>query len=252
MNGSRTETASALQAMFAIVAIVFVAEIVIMAVLAYLEVAPSQPLVVVVAGIALAAITAPPIYWLVLIPIRREHEKRREAEAQAADLGQLTITDELTRVMNRRGITVALLDSMAQAERYDTPLTIAMADLDSFRKVNDDHGRQAGDTVLMTAASILEEALRMPDKVGRFGAEEFLVILPHTPLAQGRTISERIRAAVAKHPATHGDTSIPTTVSLGVTQYRKGEDLQQLLARVEQALSEAKAGGRNCVVARKN
>jgi diguanylate cyclase (GGDEF)-like protein len=241
-----------MQAMFAIVAIVFVAELILMSVLAYFGFAPAQPLVVVLAGVLLAVITAPPIYLLVLHPIRRENEKRREAEAQAADLGQLTITDDLTRIMNRRGITVALLDSMAQAERYDMPLTIAMADIDFFRKVNDDFGRQVGDAVLVTVAAALEEALRMPDKVGRFGAEEFLVILPHTPLAQGRKIAERIRTAVGKRATTQGDKTIVVTISLGVTQFRKGEDLQQFLARVEQALFEAKAGGRNCVVARKN
>jgi diguanylate cyclase len=241
-----------MQAMLAIVAIVFVAELVLMSVLAYFDFAPAQPLVVVLAGVLLAVFTAPPIYLLVLHPLRRENEKRREAEAQAADLGQLTITDDLTRIMNRRGITVALLDSMAQAERYDMPLTIAMADIDFFGKVNDDFGRQAGDAVLITVAAALEEALRMPDKVGRFGAEEFLVILPHTPLAQGRKIAERIRTAVGKRSATHADKTIAVTISLGVTQFRKAEDLQQFLARVEQALVDAKAGGRNCVVARKN
>ena len=141
---------------------------------------------------------APPTYWLVLIPLRREYEKRLAAESAVENLSKLAITDALTRIMNRRGITVALLDAMAQSERYNAPLCVAMADIDHFKPVNDTHGHAAGDRVLTEIAGIFSDTLRMPDKVGRYGGEEFLIILPHTTLAGGRKIAERLRAAVSR------------------------------------------------------
>jgi diguanylate cyclase (GGDEF)-like protein len=250
VSGSNSESGLAIRAVLGIIGVVFAIEVVLVAVFGSFEYVQST-VVVLIAGVLLALLAAPPIYWLVSIPIRREYAKRLAAEATAADLSQLVITDSLTRIMNRRGITVALLDSMAQAERYNTPLTVAMADIDLFRKVNDEHGRETGDSVLRGVARALEEALRMPDKVGRFGTEEFMILLPHTPLVQGRKIADRIRVAVGKRPQQHYGAKISVTVSLGVTQFRKGEDLQQLLSRVENALTDAKTEGRNCVIARK-
>ena len=146
----------------------------------------------------LAVIVAPPIYWLVLMPLRREYEKRLAAESAAENLSKLAITDALTRIMNRRGITVALLDAMAQSERYSAPLCVAMADIDHFKPINDTYGHPAGDRVLTEIAGIFSDTLRMPDKVGRYGGEEFLIILPHTTLAGGRKIAERLRVAVSR------------------------------------------------------
>ena len=246
------ETVSAAKAMLAIVAIVFVAEFLLMAVLA-----PTGPLhrrssrVMLLDATLLAVIVAPPIYWLVLMPLRREYEKRLAAESAAENLSKLAITDALTRIMNRRGITVALLDAMAQSERYSAPLCVAMADIDHFKPVNDTYGHKAGDRVLTEIAGIFSDTLRMPDKVGRYGGEEFLIILPHTTLAGGRKIAERLRAAVSRWQFGIDGKKLKLTVSLGITQARKGEDLEQLLARVDQALYAAKSGGRNLVVVRK-
>ena len=204
-------------------------------------------------AILLAVFLAAPVYWLVLRPLRLEYEKRREAEQLGAELTQLAITDSLTRIMNRRGITVSLLDAMAQAERYDTPLSVAMGDVDHFKRVNDTHGHEAGDKVLAQIASVLSEALRMPDKVGRYGGEEFLVVFPHTTLGQARKIAERMRGEVQKTEIDLGlgTTKVKATISLGVTQFRKGEDLEQLLSRADAALYKAKTDGRNLVVAQK-
>jgi diguanylate cyclase (GGDEF)-like protein len=164
---------------------------------------------------------------------------------------QLAITDPLTRIMNRRGITVSLLDAMAQAERYNTPLSVAMGDVDHFKRINDRHGHEAGDRVLTQIASTLSEALRMPDKVGRYGGEEFLVIFPHTTLTQARKIAERMRGEVQKSDIDLGDGHVGITISLGVTQFQKGEDLEQLLSRADAALYQAKSGGRNLVAVQK-
>lgn len=248
---SQNETASAAKAMLAIVAIVFVAELALMGVLAQLGYSTDDLGVMLLDATVLAVVVAPPIYWLVLIPLRREYEKRLAAESAAENLSKLAITDTLTHIMNRRGITVALLDAMAQSERYSAPLCVAMADIDHFKPVNDTYGHKAGDQVLAEIAGILSDTLRMPDKVGRYGGEEFLIILPHTTLAGGRKIAERLRTAVNRWQFEINGKKIRLTVSLGVTQVRKGEDLEQLLARVDRALYSAKHGGRNLVVVRK-
>ncbi len=249
---THNETTAAARAMAAIVTIVFVAEFVTMGMLALLGYSTDDFGVMLLDAGFLAVVVAPPIYWLVLIPLRREYEKRLAAENRAENFGRLAITDPLTRMMNRRGITVALLDAMAQSERYNTPLCVAMADLDHFKPINDTHGHKAGDQILTELAGILSDALRMPDKVGRYGGEEFLIILPHTTLVGGRKIAERLRAGVHRWEfASDKDTKLRLTVSVGLTQFRKGEDLEQLLARADKALYAAKHGGRNLVVARK-
>jgi diguanylate cyclase (GGDEF)-like protein len=248
----RNETAPAARVMAAIVAIVFAAEFALMGALALLGYSTDDLGVMLLDAGVLAVVVAPPIYWLVLIPVRREYDKRLAAESRAENLGRLAITDPLTRIMNRRGVTVALLDAMAQSERYNTPLCVAMVDIDRFKPVNDTYGHKVGDRILTELAGILSDALRMPDKVGRYGGEEFLVILPHTTLVGGRKIAERLRAGVNRWEfAVDKDTKLRITVSVGLTQFRKGEDLEQLLARVDKALYAAKHGGRNLVVARK-
>jgi diguanylate cyclase (GGDEF)-like protein len=247
----RDEAFAAGKAMLAIVAIAFVTDALILWSLNWLGTMRLPGWVLGLAALVLALVIAPPIYFLVLIPLRREYEKRLRAEGRAEAMTRLAITDPLTHVMNRRGITVALLDAMAQAERYDTPLTVAMADIDHFKAVNDNYGHETGDRALAEVAAVLTEQLRMPDKVGRYGGEEFLIVLPHTALAQGRKIAERVRAAVAKAAIEFDGKRLSLTVSIGVTQFHKGEDLEQLLSRADQALYEAKNAGRNRVVVRK-
>jgi diguanylate cyclase (GGDEF)-like protein len=203
-------------------------------------------------GILLAVICAPPIYWLVLSPIRNQYIRRLRGEGDDEDLNHMAITDPLTRIMNRRGITVGLLDAMAHAERYRTPLTVAMADIDLLKEINASYGRGGGDRVLKDLAGVLADALRMPDKVGRYGGEEFLIVLPHTSLVQGKKIVERIRNSVSKWDFEVGSKKIRLTISIGVAQYKIGEDLEQLMSHASKALQEAKQGGRNKVVASKS
>ncbi len=104
----------------------------------------------------LALITAAPIYFLIRRPLMREHERRRKAEREAEEAGRLAITDSLTQVLNRRGIKIGLLQAMAQSERYQHPLSVAMLDIDRFKQVNDTYGHQAGDRVLQRVARLLD------------------------------------------------------------------------------------------------
>lgn len=251
MKVNNHESSAAVKALFYIVGIAFVAEVVIMFVLRAFGLPDDPFLAAVLDAVLLALLLALPVYWLALRPLRLEYEKRREAERLGADMTQLAITDSLTRIMNRRGITVSLLDAMAQAERYNTPLSVAMGDVDHFKRINDKYGHEAGDKVLTQIASVLSDALRMPDKVGRYGGEEFLVVFPHTTLAQARKIAERMRSEVQKSAVDLDTAQTEITISLGVTQFQKGEDLQQLLSRVDRALYQAKSGGRNLVAVQK-
>jgi diguanylate cyclase (GGDEF)-like protein len=237
--------------MLAIAVMLFLVEVLILYALRYMGFVLGTQFTL-LNGILLAVICAPPIYWLVLSPIRNQYIRRLRGEGEDEDLSHAAITDPLTRIMNRRGITVGLLDAMAHAERYRTPLTVAMADIDLLKEINATYGRGGGDRVLKDVAGVLADALRMPDKVGRYGGEEFLIVLPHTSLAQGKKIVERIRNSVSKWDFEVGSKKIRLTISIGVAQYKIGEDLEQLMSHASKALQEAKQGGRNKVVASKS
>ena len=180
----------------------------------------------------------------------RAHERRLEAEGEAEKAGRLAITDSLTQVLNRRGIKIELLQAIAQSERYHHPLSAALLDIDRFKKVNDTYGHQAGDRVLERVARLLAETLRAPDNLGRYGGEEFLLVLPETDLDATNLIAERIRRTVRETDFRVDEASIKLTVSIGATEFQSGEPLMELFARVDRALYEAKQSGRNLVVAR--
>lgn len=239
---------SAAWAMFAVVAIAFFSELLTMLALRYLGYVSASMGVMLAGAVTISILIVPLIYAVVARPLRREYEKRRHAENRAAELGQLAITDPLTRTRNRRGITIGVLEAMAHSERYEHPLSIAMIDVDHFKEVNDKYGHKAGDRVLEGVASILVETLRMPDKVGRYGGEEFLLVLPETGLEETTKIAERIRTAVGEAEFDIGNEKIKLTISVGATPFVKGEDLEQLLSRADRALYKAKRSGRNLVV----
>ncbi|MBI3899448.1 MAG: GGDEF domain-containing protein [Gammaproteobacteria bacterium] len=257
MKDTKNDAAIAGKALIAIIGILLIADLVITGLL-YTVAVPNEGTRVLINAVLLAAIAGPAIYWLVFRPLRRELDQRATAlptmaavAEPAADTGQLTLTDPLTRIMNRRGITMGLLDAMAQSQRYGDPLAVAIADVDHLQQVNSKHGQDTGDKVLATMAAVMSEMLRMPDKVGRYGGEEFLIILPHTALTPAKKISERVRSAVEQWTFDINGVQIKQTVSIGLTQFRKGEDLEQLLSRVDKALAQAKAEGCNRVVTQK-
>lgn len=155
-------------------------------------------------------------------------------------------TDELTHTLNRRSIVQnlrAALDDPAQS-----PCILAL-DIDFFKKVNDTHGHQAGDQVLIHFCRTIETLLRQGDLLGRMGGEEFLVVANTRSLADAMGLAERIRAAIASTPCRiNPDTSVAITTSVGVAQPCPGETLEQLLERADQALYSAKHTGRNRVM----
>jgi diguanylate cyclase (GGDEF)-like protein len=123
-----------------------------------------------------------------------------------------------------------------------------MVDIDHLAQINDQYGNAAGDEVMSSIAAILSDALRMPDRVGRYNGNEFLIVLPETALDDAERLAERVRQNTANSPITVDGNTINTTISVGVTQFRRGEDLEQLISRAEQAIQSAKQAGRNCVI----
>lgn len=170
----------------------------------------------------------------------------RDLQRREAEVVELSLTDPLTRLGNRRRLDVALEHEIARADRYGGMLSLLLADLDHFKTVNDTWGHPAGDAVLSAFGDILREQFRRTDIAARYGGEEFCVLMPETPLDAAAACAERIRSALAERriPPVDG----PVTASFGVVSRRPGEFAPSLLQRADDALYAAKAGGRNRVV----
>lgn len=148
--------------------------------------------------------------------------------------------DALTGALNRRAILDLCDQEHARSVRYGTPFTLMMLDLDHFKSVNDTYGHQHGDQVLVHFASCVRAALRSPDRLGRYGGEEFLALLPNTTPEAALPVAQRIHAALAAgHP-------LDCQVSIGMASWHGPQDpLQTVLGRADTALYQAKAQGRN-------
>lgn len=156
-------------------------------------------------------------------------------------------TDTLTGAASHSQAIATLQQALHIAQRSDTPLCIAMVDLDFFKKVNDSYGHLVGDEVLRDVAGRMRSSVRDFDTVGRYGGEEFIIILENASLATARSIAERVRQRVADSPMKVKDHTIRLTLSQGVAAARKEDDVESLLKRADAALYAAKAAGRNCV-----
>lgn len=173
---------------------------------------------------------------------------RKEAELQAviAQADEVSHTDSLTFLPNRRQVMIDLQNAVEFSERYGTPLTISMLDVDHFKQVNDLHGHAAGDEVLRNLAGTLRNQIRHPDTIGRFGGEEFLIVLPHSTLKAAAEQAGRLCELIRSLPIPIGERDIPITVSIGIAQHKlHKEDWQSLLNRADAALYEAKKNGRD-------
>jgi len=159
--------------------------------------------------------------------------------------------DSLTGLFNRRALLLAARRDVALAARSREPYALMMVDIDHFKAVNDGHGHQVGDQILCHVAGLLSARLRAQDMVGRYGGEEFLVLLPNTAQHAAAELAETLRSAVAQTPCQREGRAITATVSIGVCggQLHGTEDWDRLMRCADQALYAAKAAGRNRVVA---
>ncbi|MEW5797283.1 MAG: sensor domain-containing diguanylate cyclase [Candidatus Zixiibacteriota bacterium] len=162
---------------------------------------------------------------------------------------ELTIMDELTDSYNYRYFVQKFQEEKRRAVRYHLPLSIIMIDIDWFKKLNDGYGHEAGNAVLHRLAQVIKECVRDVDIFCRYGGEEFVVILPQTPLAEAQRIGERIRTQVESTIIDTGQTGkVKITVSIGVSSYpENGRSEEELVSVADQALYKAKGSGKNLV-----
>lgn len=172
-------------------------------------------------------------------------ESLREARLIAERLAH---TDALTGILNRRAFFDRFEQEWLKSERTGTPLSLLLLDIDFFKTVNDTHGHQAGDAVLIQIARLIESSCRPYDHVGRYGGEEFCIVLANTALGTANDIAERVRAVIATASISHDGCSLPVTVSIGVSQRDAATpDMTDLIESADKALFEAKRSGRNRV-----
>ncbi len=171
-------------------------------------------------------------------------ERERNAELEA-----LARTDALTKLHNRRHVDEFFATELSRARRYGRPLSLALLDIDYFKAVNDQHGHEAGDQVLVELARRLQGRLRGHDVAARWGGEEFCVILPDTDAEGARTVVARLFDAVRAQPFETRAGSLPITVSVGVTSlHAEDSSIDDLLRRADEALYRAKRTGRDRVI----
>ena len=173
----------------------------------------------------------------------RTKELQQELVAQGTRLEALLREDALTGLSNRRAILTQLGGMVSGARRHAHPLSIAIVDLDNFKRINDRHGHHTGDEVLVAGVHAMRAHLRAEDQLGRLGGEEFLVLLPDTGALAAARVAEKLRAEVASAP-----TPVAVTVSVGVATW-VDESPHELLRRADEALYAAKHAGRDQVVA---
>lgn len=176
--------------------------------------------------------------------------KETELKAVLAQADEVSHTDALTFVPNRRQIIGDLQREVIFSDRYGTPLTISMLDVDYFKKINDTYGHPVGDDVLRSLAGELRDHIRYPDTIGRYGGDEFLIVLPHSILNAAVQQAERLCKHIRSLLIKSGEREIALTVSIGIAQYKvHREDWKTLLSRADAALYWAKKNGRDQWVA---
>jgi diguanylate cyclase (GGDEF)-like protein len=155
--------------------------------------------------------------------------------------------DLLTSTLNRRAIVPVIDDQISLCERKGIPACVAMIDLDRFKSINDKYGHLIGDDVLSVLAKRIQTAIRDSDKLGRYGGEEFLLLLPATTIDMGMKLMERIREDIATAPWGDIAKGVSMTISCGITEIKPSDTNLDVIARADQALYEAKHQGRNRV-----
>lgn len=176
--------------------------------------------------------------------LRKSNDELLEAYAL---LERLVTIDPLTGLRNYRFLVEFGDIQLKLAQRYHSSFSIMMIDLDYFKKINAIYGHPLGDEVLKNIAKILKDSLRNVDHLGRFGGDEFVIILPNTNLENAVIVAERVRGKIANFVHSIEEQIIQTTVSIGIASYGdQDNDVNQIIERANQALYKAKSSGRNC------
>ncbi|MDN3919799.1 GGDEF domain-containing protein [Roseateles violae] len=172
-------------------------------------------------------------------------DKVQSLEDELRRLSAEVQTDQLTQIANRRGLIAAFATEQAKAEREAVPISLALLDIDNFKKLNDSLGHAAGDMALKSLAERVSQLLRPGDLVARYGGEEFVLMLPATPIDEAQAVLARLQRSLSASLFMHEGKDVFVTFSAGVTLYRGGETLEAALDRADVALYEAKHTGKN-------
>lgn len=176
--------------------------------------------------------------------LKRLNEELTDANTR---LRELSKRDDLTGIYNRRYIMEVLNTEIARAERYRYHLSLAIFDLDNFKRINDTYGHSTGDTVLLQFANLLRGRLRKTDIAGRYGGEEFAVILSGTPIDRAVNICDELNGLVAQTSFGEKNPGIRLTTSVGVAYFTEGMEKEVLIDTADKSLYLAKEAGKNCV-----
>ncbi|MCA1859229.1 sensor domain-containing diguanylate cyclase [Janthinobacterium sp. HSC-3S05] len=179
--------------------------------------------------------------------IDQRHERAIEQQntARWQQLQRIALSDPLTHLPNRRAFEIDAVRAAARDRRAGNPMTIGIADIDFFKKVNDRHGHAAGDAVLQAIAAVLQSQARASDVIACVGGEEFGMLFPHTDMSTAHRVAERIRLAVAATCVTFERTSITATISIGLAPLPNNGDWKAGFMQADAALYQAKNKGRN-------
>lgn len=183
-----------------------------------------------------------------LLQSQQQIDKLRISLSDSHRLGML---DAVTSLKNRHWLEIHLPKEVSAAIVAREPLSIIMADVDHFKRINDSFGHAVGDEILRRFAELLSKNIKGRDTAARYGGEEFIVVLPQTRLSGAKNLGEQIRSELESKKWMHHRTGQPigkVTASFGIAELRQGEDCDDFLDRVDSKLYEAKAAGRNCVI----
>jgi two-component system, cell cycle response regulator len=168
-------------------------------------------------------------------------------------LAELALKDSLTGLLNRRAVEQLLKAEISRASRFQKPMSLAIIDIDHFKRVNDTYGHPVGDKALQAVAATIQKSIRQMDVAGRLGGEEFVIVFPETNTTGCQIVAERIRRSIEMMNFKQGEDKIHITISLGLASgipLDPAADCKKFLELADQAVYQAKANGRNCWVAR--
>jgi diguanylate cyclase len=187
--------------------------------------------------------------------LRAARERVGDAEQRIAELqmeldkaSSMVRHDQLTGALNRRGLDEAFDKEVGRAQRRQSALCVALLDIDNFKKLNDSLGHDAGDAALIHLAAVIRETLRPQDTIARFGGEEFIIVLPETPVEDAQRAVIRLQRELTRRIFLHNNNRQLITFSAGVTEYRAGDTQASVIKRADEAMYAAKQAGKNRVV----
>jgi diguanylate cyclase len=180
-----------------------------------------------------------------------EYEERVERlERELAQLSDRLHEDQLTELLNRRGLDRQFDVELSRATRSGQPLSVCLIDIDDFKRINDTYGHQAGDRVLVHLSRLMRNSVRPADVVARYGGEEFVILLPSTHAAEAEVVMARVQRELTRHFFLHNNERVLVTFSAGIAEAAGGETAAVVLQRADEALYLAKERGKNRVMVR--